>query len=174
MLPNPLPSVDELNRLFKYDPVTGNLIWRTRPERSYHWNARFVGTIAGHCDGRAVTVTINNQPYFAHRIIFKMLHGVEPPAVVDHINRRGDNNTANNLRAADKSLNGANSKDRKRRRQLPRGVHPAQSRPNPYRVVIGNKHIGVFPTIESAYAAYKQNAQELYGEFANIKQEEPA
>jgi HNH endonuclease len=162
----PLPSVEELNRLFRYDADTGCLYWRRRGEMATNWNARFADKKAGREDGTSgVSISINSVSYLAHRLIFKMLNGYEPP-IVDHQNRDRSKNTGDNLRPADKSLNGANSKDRER--DLPRGVFRcSNSAKNPYRAQLKSQHLGVFPTAEAASDAFKAAVRAKYGEFAN-------
>ena len=74
----PLPSQDELKRLFSYQD--GNLIWLVRTR--YH---NTLSKIAGYIDPKGYTrIRINKELYLAHRLIFKWHTGLEPE-VVDHI-----------------------------------------------------------------------------------------
>ena len=57
-------------------------------------------------------LTIKNQQYSVHRIVFLMHHGYLPE-IVDHINGDQLDNHIENLRAADHTLNMINAKRRK-------------------------------------------------------------
>lgn len=85
---------EELWALLDYDPETGVLTWKprgvdTRAGRS--WNTRFAGKEAGAKMTRAeggthhqIQVAVENRLYGAHRLIWKMMTGEEPPRVIDH------------------------------------------------------------------------------------------
>jgi hypothetical protein len=111
-----------------------------------------VGTVAGgQTDGRYWKVGIKNRKYLAHRIIFKMLRGVEP-TIVDHRDGNGLNNRIRNLRAADKRINTLN-----------RGVYTSNKtgvrnvrfdkRLGKYIARFARKHLGCFDKIEDAALA---------------------
>lgn len=101
----PLPSRDELLEALTYCPESGVLRWRWRDDHLDSWNARFAGSIAfrtktgGYRAGK-----FNGVTYFAHRIIWKMLHG-DDPEVIDHINGDPSDNRASNLRSGSQSEN---------------------------------------------------------------------
>lgn len=161
---NPLPSQANLRRLFRHNRSTGRLVWRFRPEMPPCWNARFAGAIAGRKNGRAgITIAIY-VAFYAHRIVWKMVHGTEP-LLIDHKSRDRSNNRLKNLRIATKSGNGANTPSRVR--DLPRGVFRcSNSVRNPYRAQIHSTHLGVFPTKQAAARAFLLAARQRYGEFA--------
>jgi HNH endonuclease len=164
--PKPLPSQEELHRLFIYEPDTGFLRWRHRPEMLDRHNTRFAGKVAGKV-ALYVEVSINNELYFAHRIIWKMVTGREPPSL-DHADRNGANNRWENLREATPSLNSANR--RTKVRGLPRGVREVNG--IFYAEVIVNqiRHpLGSFATAERAEEAYRRAAAQHFGEFAFSK-----
>lgn len=109
MYAKPLPSQEELNNLFKYDPGTGILIWKIRRTGKGTNAARLINYPAGHkwsADGR-LKVDIGARSYFVHRIIWKMVHGTEPEEI-DHIDWNPGNNRLENLRAATRSINRRN------------------------------------------------------------------
>jgi hypothetical protein len=102
-----IPDRELLVQLLSYNPETGLLTWKTRSEElgaSYGftvqsvrmWNARYSGKLAAsRLRHGYVGVKIFGQTYFAHRVIWKMAHGVDPDHV-DHVNgRKGDNRLAN-------------------------------------------------------------------------------
>jgi hypothetical protein len=165
MKAKPLSSVSALRKLFEYSPRLGVLIWKWRKDKKLNWNRRFAGKVAGRKNGSAgSTVTIDGKIFQVHRIVYKMLHGKEPP-IVDHKNRNRADNRPRNLRAANKRLNAVNSKDRDRK--LPRGVFRCpSSKINPYRAQIKNRHLGMFPTVKDASVAFKKASKQSYGEFS--------
>ena len=108
----PLPSQKELQEKFNYDPETGQLTWKISS------SARIKpGDHAGHYSGKGyLIVKLNYSLYRAHRIIWKLAYGEDPPAdmEIDHINRNGIDNRLSNLRLATRSQNSLNS-DRHRK-----------------------------------------------------------
>lgn len=110
---NSLPSQQFLLDCLNYDPMTGDLVWKLRnastfvdtPNRSAerqakNFNARFAGkpaftsaTKLGYLRG-----TLCSEFYYAHRIIWKMVHGTDPEHI-DHINGDPSDNRLANLRS---------------------------------------------------------------------------
>lgn len=112
------PTQAELQALLDYDPVSGTLTWKNRPESMFKtasasltWNKRFAGKPAftAKRDDGYFGGSINYTNYLAHRIIFKYLHGYDP-VQVDHDDRDRSNNAANNLVDASAMTNSQNSK----------------------------------------------------------------
>jgi len=116
-MPNAILSQTELKLLFDYDPESGALTWRNRPVEHFKsrqsflaWNARFPGKTAGCINNQGyLQVRINGSLFKAHRIIYKIIHGTEPPEI-DHINGARDCNCASNLRAATGKINQKNQR----------------------------------------------------------------
>ena len=106
----PLPSQNELLRLFDYDPLTGILRWRVRPHAH---SGRREGDEAGNLVvlGYRV-VTIDYEIYKVHRVIWKMMTG-EDADTVDHIDRDKVNNRLANLRDATPSEQNYNRRMRR-------------------------------------------------------------
>lgn len=165
--PLPLPSTDELRRLFDLDEQTGQLIRRIRNDVPARINKRFSGKVAGYTDSRGyIQVGIGRTLFLAHRIVWKMVHGDEP-AELDHINNDPSDNRPCNLRRADRSENVANRRKR-RKKVLPKGVFATPSG-NYYasiRMRGVTTRLGTFSTVERAQAAYGKAAAEIHGEFA--------
>jgi hypothetical protein len=166
-----LPSHKHLKECFRYDSKTGKLYWNRRPTRHFvsdsvcnWWNARYAeqeaftaisthGYFYGNFEG---------QHYLAHRIIWKLVSGSEPPPIVDHKDRDRKNNRWFNLREASKGQNNVNS-------SLSAGVSfdkarnkwAARTKKNGKMV-----HLGRFETWQEARQARIAGVKKLFGEFA--------
>ena len=156
----PLPPQALLLELFIYDPLEGVLRWRKN------------GKVAGTKMPRAIQVFVNYSPYAAHRLIWKMVKGYDPPIIVDHENCDCWDNTWDNLRLAGPVLNTANSSIRKDNLSGFKGVHiRRRGKQIRYRAIIErNKKrylLGDFKTPEEAHAAYVAAAKVHFGPFAN-------
>lgn len=164
---NPLPSKDELQRLFILNAETGVLIRKWRDDIPNKINKRCAGKEAGYKSKRGyVQVGIGFTLFLAHRIVWKMVHD-EEHAELDHINGDGSDNRPANLRPATRSQNLSN-RGGKVGRDLPKGV-----RRNPFGSFLAQIqdngrtiHLGTFKTIDEARAAYWSAATERHGEFA--------
>lgn len=106
-----LPSLTELQQVFDYSPVTGDL--------------RRNGVIVGGIDAYGYRVLSHNyKKYKAHRIIWKLMTGEDPgELMVDHINRDTLNNAWHNLRLADEFVNSRNSSKRVGTTYFRKGVY---------------------------------------------------
>ena len=107
----------KIKDLLNYDPETGKLYWKDRPDDSFAsrraasiFRAKSVGKEAftattknGYRFGR-----IYDKGYLAHRVIWAIVHGEWPEKDVDHINRDRSDNRLSNLRAATRSQNNIN------------------------------------------------------------------
>ena len=121
-----LPSKEELDRTFKYDLKTGELVWRVRPVTMFtvgksekrprsaehacnQWNSRWAGKSAstikpdGYC-----YIHLNYRTELAHRLIWKIMTGVDP-VEIDHIDGDRSNNKWVNLRDGTRSDNQRNT-----------------------------------------------------------------
>lgn len=105
-----LPSCEELNRLFRYDPETGKL-YHKLPKRGPKKPTQEAGSMT---DSGYVRVKIKGAYYKAHRIIWKMVYGCDPNPLkeVDHINNIRSDNRIVNLQELEPSANKAKRKGR--------------------------------------------------------------
>lgn len=77
----PLP--EKTSRLFDYNPKTGSIVWKTRPDSDFKhpgharkWNETYSGTEAGYTTSKGYRVIgIDNQIYPAARIVVYLMTG---------------------------------------------------------------------------------------------------
>lgn len=165
-IPSALPSQDELRRLFHYDEVLGFIVRKARDDVPAHIRNRFAGKRAGYRSARGyVQVCVHGKLFTAHRIIWKMAYGDEPP-VIDHRDGNPSNNRIENLRAATQAQNIANSTSR--RSGLSRGVKrtPAGRFAAEITADGSRRYLGTFATENEAAAAYRAAASAAFGPFA--------
>lgn len=112
MAMRPLPDVEVLRQLLRYDPQTGKLFWLPRADgpRALQWNARYAGQEAFtcvskygyHCGG------ILRKTYQAHRVAWVIYYGSEPYGEIDHMNGNRSDNRIQNLRDVSHAINARN------------------------------------------------------------------
>jgi hypothetical protein len=158
-----LPDRDVLLELFDYDPLTGVLCWR------HHFrNPSRNGQVAGGRSSHGyMKVQVEGRQVYVHRVIWKLVYGVEPPEI-DHVNRDGTDNRLANLRAASRSENERNIPGRSSTGA--KGVTWSRRAAKPYKVQVmlnyKGFHGGRFATLEEAAAAAETLRERLHGTFA--------
>jgi|KBSMisStandDraft_5_1062788.scaffolds.fasta_scaffold117876_2 hypothetical protein len=169
-----LPAVKYLRACVSYCPKTGVLRWRTRlrehfpSEREWkRWNSRYAGTVAGMISTRGYRrLRIDRHRYKAHRLIWKLMTGKEPPDTIDHIDGNTENNIWHNLRAATQRQQTHNARLRKDNLSGYRGVRRRGKGWLAFIKIDGATHdLGCFPSMEQAVAVRQAAARRLYGEF---------
>ena len=117
----------ELKQRLDYNPETGIFTWKHKINPYY--TCKYIQ--AGHSlkNRGHIVIGINNHEYFAHRLAWLWQYGHFPDGAIDHINQNPLDNRLCNLRIADKSLNGHNSKISKRNKTGYKGIiyYPARS-----------------------------------------------
>lgn len=158
-----LPSIEELKRLFDYDPLTGKFTHRIK------YNHLPEGCEAGAIDTKGRRrIQIKRRTFAAHAVAFAIYHGRWPEGQVDHKNQIKTDNRISNLREATNQQNSFNRKGRSKTGRkgvtFHKGVFVA-------RIGFNGKiiHLGQFTDIELAAAAYCEAALKYHGEFANVE-----
>ncbi len=162
----PVPfSVEELAAILRYNPVTGELRWKVRA------GPRGPGDLAGCLYPNHIKVFLSGRLYRAHRLIYYMMTGEQPPEEIDHINGVGTDNRWINLRAATHQQNMRNRRVAAHNTSGTTGVswNKKAKKWEAY-VSVGLKmvHLGHFHTIEEAIAARRGAEVEAYGEFSPL------
>jgi HNH endonuclease len=169
-----LPSQQYLRECFTYDRVTGVLRWKIRPENHFvapigaaRANGKHAGSVAGSIDGHGYyEIGIDGHSYRLHRIIWKLVTGVEPPETIDHTDGNRSNNAWSNLRPASEREQKWNMKTRIDNRSGYRGVSADRDKWCARINVCGTyQFLGNFATAEQASSVYEAVARKLHGEF---------
>lgn len=164
-MPNDQLTAERARALFDYEPETGLL--RNRERRSSRAPA---GAVAGGITPYGYrSVSVDSVRHQAHRVVWLIVHGSWPTADLDHINGVKADNRIANLREASRAENMANRRMSRISKHGAVGVSKVVTGPN-YRAQIkaGGRlvHLGVFPTVEEASAAYLAAEASLRGEFS--------
>lgn len=175
---HPIPSQQDLRRMFDYNDEDGALYWRDRPEMPEHMNEALKGQRAGHVTSKGRwRVEIYNVQYLTNRVIWVWHHGDIPDGMmVDHIDGDTTNNRIGNLRLGTNQQNQYNRGPKNGRRY--KGVHACHAgwKAEIALLVEGRrklKYLGVYCLEEEAALAYNQVAKDLHGEFAKLNEVPP-
>lgn len=161
----PLPPVDELRHLFRYEPESGRLLWENPRSRTQkRGDEAGCETLLGHTRYRIVNIA--KRLYLGHRLIWAIHHGRDPAdALIDHIDRNGLNNRITNLRLADKRGNALNARMRADNTSGVVGVTFDASR-GKWQAQIGSRgttfHLGRYDTLADATSARRQAEERLH------------
>jgi hypothetical protein len=148
--------------LFEYRD--GRLYWRHRVAKNIA-----AGTEAGYVQGNGYKgVTIDKKMFQLHRVIY-MLHCGEWPEVVDHIDGNVFNNRIENLRAATREQNSANSRIAKNNTSGVKNVSWCATAKKWTVMLSKNKkaiYFGRFASVSDAEKVARAARKTLFGEFA--------
>ena len=143
-----------LKELLHYCPLTGVFTRRS--------NGKLIGSSKGH---RYLRITISRKHYFAHRLAWLYVYGVEPALHIDHANHNPLDNRIENLRQVTVSQNIQNSKLSAANSSGYRGVSRDKRR-NKWDAYIHfnyrKKHLGSFDNICDAAKAYAVAASKIH------------
>lgn len=127
-----------------------------------------IGSIAGCSDNEGYwLVKVNHALYKAHRLVWTIVKGEDPPCQIDHINGDTGDNRIENLRLAFKNEtdNGQNRKVGKNNTSGYIGVRWHKRNKKWMAVITVNKkrrYLGYFNAPEEAYNAYLTAKAELH------------
>lgn len=168
-----LPSTAFLLECFRYEPLSGDLLWRERP-LSHFTSAHRQAAVNTRCAGKRIAtfkngylvVRLGKHLFKAHRIVWKMVYA-EEPGLLDHINGNRADNRLENLRPCTVAQNIWNSRKSKNNTSGFKGVRQRTSRFEA-RIRTNGVHrsLGMFDTPDEAYAEYVSECSRLRGEFA--------
>lgn len=158
-------TAERLHEVAIYDPVTGIFRWKIRLT-----NRVKIGDIAGSVTSKGYfRIRVDGHLYLAHRLAWLYMTGEWPEHEVDHDNLTKADNRWENLRAATRPQNMANTTLRTDNTSGFKGVwwHKQNKRwIAEIRTKGGRYHLGCFDNAEAAHAAYAAAAQEHFGEFS--------
>jgi hypothetical protein len=164
-----LPPTDQLRKMLRYESETGKLYWRNCESQSEKWNNRCAGKEALKTDCRGYLYgKINGKPYYAHRIIWKLVYGVSPREI-DHINGIKFDNRLRNLRECSHAENHKNRPAGENNSSGCVGVHWRSDRQKwQARIFVDGKSrsLGLYENKDSAISARAQ-ASKIHGYHRN-------
>jgi hypothetical protein len=103
-------------------------------------------------------IEINSVAYAEHRLAWFYCFQEWPVDIIDHIDRNTENNSLNNLREADSSINMCNKSIGKNNTSGYLGVSPYNGK---WKAAFNSKHLGYFNTPEEANLAYIKHKDSL-------------
>ncbi|MFA5925041.1 MAG: HNH endonuclease [Methylococcaceae bacterium] len=178
-----LPSQEFLQECFNYNPYTGILTWRERPLSHFKTvstmrknNTQYANTEAGNLMSNGyLRVTISYTVYQVHRVIYKLVTGLEPPPELDHENNIKTDNRWSNLRTATVNQNRHNIRKPRDNTSGYKGVSTYKGRKGDSikfaaAIVINKKRIflGYFRDPKIAHEVYCEASKKYHGEFSNF------
>ena len=163
---NPLPKAEITACLRLSAKSPSGLEWKVAPE----YKPQLAGKAAGcrHHSGYW-DVMIQGVSYRAHRVVWYLCNGQDPGSQeVDHIDRDLSNNSPNNLRLADRSLQVRNTRKRKSCSSSYKGVTRRRDRWIANigiwvdgRLTSRPVYLGIFNTEEEAWAEVLRHRPDL-------------
>lgn len=141
---NKLPSFLIVSSQLRYVPQTGEIF------------NKITGKVATVKWGKYLACKVEGKFYTAHRLIWLLMTGIEPPELVDHEDRNKQNNKWSNLRLATSKQNCENRGLNSNNALGIKGVRKHKSC-DKYEARIASNGVrmslGLFDTIEEAIAA---------------------
>lgn len=161
------PIPEDIGEHLKLMP-DGSVIRTTNPVRGRITKGKRVDTL--NTQSGYMQLRLGNRMYRAHRIVWFLHYGEQPPEYIDHINGDRTDNRPENLRKACHHTNLANAKRSTRNTSGVKGVHWAKNH-NKWVAKVGFKGkqriAGYFDDIAEAEIAVRQLREQLHGDFTN-------
>lgn len=153
----PLPPLEELEKLFVYDPDKGLFTNKTTRTHSIKGNRADFANGIGNGYRR---LNVKGERYLAHRVAWLLATGKDPSdQQVDHVDRVRNHNWISNLRLATHGQNQVNT--------VSKGWYKQGSSFIAQIKIDGNRiYLGSYKTSEEAFAAFQKKHIEVYGEFS--------
>lgn len=171
-------DVETLRKLLRYEPETGKLFRKPRPQSDFPDLATYRRWVARYCDKEALYAkhpkgylsgTIDGHQLLAHRAAWAIHYGFWPDHI-DHVNGDRADTRIVNLRECTLTENQGNAKARDGISGL-KGVY-LRKRDGKWVAAITRggrySHIGVFSDKNEAASAYNDAAQVYFGKFARL------
>ena len=165
-IPKPMPTRQDLESVFTYDPESGKLYRLTLSNGV----ESLTECGAKQKSARYKLVSFKNERYLIHRLIWVMIHGRSPEGEVDHVDGDPNNNRPGNLRLATSRQNNHNRRLSVRNKSGVKGVLWVEKIQRWRGLVIdqGHQHfVGHFLTVEEAAVAVAAKRKRLHGSFCN-------
>jgi hypothetical protein len=163
MTPKPLPPLEALQALFRYEPETGAIYSKTAN------TSRRLGERCDRLSANYLSVYVAPKLYLAHRVAWKLYYGTEPPFWLDHINGDRLDNRIANLREATHPQNMCNRPAPPHNTSGEKGVQRRKDN-GKWRasLTVDRKlvSLGQFDSFEEARSAVRRARVKYHGEFA--------
>ena len=164
----PLPSAERLQEYLQLDYETGRLFW-IKTKNVKHPAGREAALSTNGKNGYMV-LGWDGTTYLKHRIIYMMVHGVDPGMnVVDHINGDKTDNRPSNLRMATSQQNSMNMNGPGRNNKTGvLGIHWSnQNKAWCAKLRVNGKYVCRFSkNFDDAVVAIQRLRAEHYGDFS--------
>lgn len=164
-------TINNIKEKLSYNPETGIFVWKKR--RMGPKTNSLPGSIAGyqHDNRGYIRIKLWGKSYYCHRLAWLYMTGEWPEKHIDHADGNTLNNKWSNLRAADKSQNGANKRLLANRTGLKGVTFDARRGLWRSRIHVRWKeiHLGRYDCPAAAHFAYLVAADKHFGEFARAR-----
>lgn len=156
-----IESFEYLNERFTYNPLTGQLFWKTL------WPGKEAGTLV-KSKSPFIKVALERLDFKGHRLCWVLFNKRSIPdgMVIDHKDGDASNNAIHNLRLCTPLDNSRNTVTAKNNTTGFKGVSLQGNKYRAY-ITVDRKqiHLGRFDTAEEGFAAYMAAAKEYFGKY---------